>query len=912
MITPTSIPDGIQVGQTDTFSATVQGQVATSTTFTYEWISSCSGTFTTPNAASTEFTPDAVTEPTECIIRLVITDECGRQNFLAETYIVYPITDLSVTKTATADAVAGETVDYDITVSNVGTFTGYSATVEDALPAGTTYVSSTASAGTYTEPTWTIGDLLPGASETLSITATVNSDVADGSTITNTATVTSLSTDNNPANDSSDDSTNITALSDLVTVKTLSSGSATPDTGDAIEFTITVNNAGPSDALGVSLTDLLPAGLTLTGNTPSSGSYNLSTGLWDGFDVMAGTSETLVLSASVDVDQAGQTIQNITTTAVSTSPLNPDTTGDDLEETVTVTAATSTITANDDNFSADAINGTTGGNSPTVFTNDDADGTTPATNALIDDATIQITNDGGLAGVSINTDGEIVVPPLAPIGMYTVTYQICLTADNTICDTATVMLNVQTIDAVGDDFTATKVDGTTGGTTATVFTNDDADGTTPATDALIDDNISITNDGGLTGVSINTDGTIDMPAGTTQGVYTVTYQICLTTDNTICDTADATIDVQSIDAVDDDFSGGGVNGTAGGTTPTVFTNDNANGTSPATDALIDNNISISNDGGLAGVSINTDGNIVVPAGTAAGTFLVEYTICLTSVNTICDTAFTTVKVDPGVLVANVDDFSGVPVNGYDGGIAGDITTNDTLNGVAVIDTEITIALDPVSNTIGATVDANGNVSVPAGTAAGTYNIDYSICEILNPTNCSTNTVAIEVDPAPILAEDDIIVSPVNGYEGSINIANALDNDILNGVIVDPSEINLSAGSTGPLTLNPDGSIDIAPQTPAGSYSHTYAICETLNPSNCDLATIFVVVEAAPIDAVADDLSASPVNGYDGITGLANVLDNDTLNGDPVIPSEVSLAPVTDGPLTVNADGTVDVAPQTAA
>jgi len=101
------------------------------------------------------------------------------------------------------------------------------------------------------------------------------------------------------------------------------------------------------------------------------------------------------------------------------------------------------------------------------------------------------------------------------------------------------------IDAINDDFSATPIDETTGGTTASVFPDngsgaDDANGS-PATDALIDDNISITNDGGLTGATINTDGTINVPPGTTAGTYNVEYQICLTADNTICDVAIATI-----------------------------------------------------------------------------------------------------------------------------------------------------------------------------------------------------------------------------------------------------------------------------------------------------------------------------------------------------------------------------------
>ncbi|NNK83125.1 MAG: cadherin-like domain-containing protein, partial [Flavobacteriaceae bacterium] len=112
-----------------------------------------------------------------------------------------------------------------------------------------------------------------------------------------------------------------------------------------------------------------------------------------------------------------------------------------------------------------------------------------------------------------------------------------------------------TITANNDDFSGSPVDATTGGTTATVFTNDDADGTTPATDALIDDGtIAISNDGGLTGVTINTDGTITVPAGATPGTYTVEYTICLEADSSICDTATAIIEVFASPVANDDNS----------------------------------------------------------------------------------------------------------------------------------------------------------------------------------------------------------------------------------------------------------------------------------------------------------------------------------------------------------------------
>ena len=191
---------------------------------------------------------------------------------------------------------------------------------------------------------------------------------------------------------------------------------------------------------------------------------------------------------------------------------------------------------------------------------DDTDGVN-ATDALVDN-NISITNDGGLTGVTINSDGTMTIPPNSTPGTYSVEYQICLTADNSICDVATAVIQVDrtpTITAQNDDFSAFPIDVTSGGATASVFLNngggvDDADGST-ATDLLIDNNITITNDGGLTGATINTDGTINVPPNTTAGTYTVEYQICLAVNNTICDVATATIVVSSPPTADDEATG---------------------------------------------------------------------------------------------------------------------------------------------------------------------------------------------------------------------------------------------------------------------------------------------------------------------------------------------------------------------
>jgi hypothetical protein len=129
-------------------------------------------------------------------------------------------------------------------------------------------------------------------------------------------------------------------------------------------------------------------------------------------------------------------------------------------------------------------------------------------------------------------------------------------------DVASTIAVCPLIVANDDDFTGTPF--LPGTVTPTVFTNDGASGVMPVTDALIDDNISIINDGGLTGVSINTDGTINIPAAAAVGSYTLTYRICLTSDNTECDTATVAIiipldsdgdNIPDIEDLDDDNDG---------------------------------------------------------------------------------------------------------------------------------------------------------------------------------------------------------------------------------------------------------------------------------------------------------------------------------------------------------------------
>ena len=97
-------------------------------------------------------------------------------------------------------------------------------------------------------------------------------------------------------------------------------------------------------------------------------------------------------------------------------------------------------------------------------------------------------------------------------------------------------------------------------------------------------------------------------------------------------------------------------------------------------------------------------------------------------------------------------------------------------------------------------------------------------------------------------EDDVTLA--DGLNGSLEIINVLDNDTLNGVPVKPSDVIVKGldWPTG-ITLNNDGTINIAPGTKGGEHKLTYQICEVANGSNCTTATVKIFVEMPAIAIV---------------------------------------------------------------
>ena len=262
--------------------------------------------------------------------------------------------DLQVTKTDSPDAVtAGTNLTYTITVSNVGGADALNVDLTDAVPAGTTFVSLSAPAGwTTTTPavggtgdlTASLATLAAGADATFTLVVNVNASTLDGTSLSNTAIVATTSAEASTANNSDTEATAVVASADLSVTKTDS-----PDpvaAGGSLSYTITVTNAGPSDAQSVTLSDVIPTNTTFASLLQGSGpAFALTTPAVGGTGTATGTVATLAAGASatftfvVTVDagvSGGTTISN--TAAVASVTADADAANNSDTETTTVTA----------------------------------------------------------------------------------------------------------------------------------------------------------------------------------------------------------------------------------------------------------------------------------------------------------------------------------------------------------------------------------------------------------------------------------------------------------------------------------------------------------------------------------------------------------------------------------------------
>ena len=270
-----------------------------------------------PRALQLKVTLDADKE--EAIANVVAvtatTGDPNRANNRATvTTVLGAASDVGVEKTGPGTAAPGTDVTYSLRVFNAGPKTASEVSVLDTLPEGVAFVSASAGgsfdpdAGANGVVRW---ESIPTLAENTDTTFTLIVRVPLGATgeIRNVATVTSLSADPNPDNNSSESLTSLAASSDLVLFKA-GPGGALP--GDRIAYTITINNRGPNDAESVVVTDSLPPEVSLVSADPPVSSQVGRVISWEVGTVTV-AAEPQSFSLTVDIDPT--TSATITNTA---------------------------------------------------------------------------------------------------------------------------------------------------------------------------------------------------------------------------------------------------------------------------------------------------------------------------------------------------------------------------------------------------------------------------------------------------------------------------------------------------------------------------------------------------------------------------------------------------------------------
>jgi uncharacterized repeat protein (TIGR01451 family) len=270
-------------------------------------------------------------------------DPVSGNNNASETTTVTTQADLLMTKVDDPDpVVAGQdNLTYTLTIQNLGPSNALNLSVADTLPVGLTFISATPNTGTCSIAGRTVlcsmGTLPASASATVLIRTSVNSTAVG--TLSNTATATTTTPDPDGGNNSDTELTTVNTLADVSLAMT-----DAPDpvvAGEPLTYTLTVLNSGPSQALGLTVVDTLPAGVdfvlsdppcTVNGGqvTCSLGTLAVNDSVQVVLNVMVDPATTgalnnqAVISATTPDPDTGNNTRNAETTVTSEANLSLD------------------------------------------------------------------------------------------------------------------------------------------------------------------------------------------------------------------------------------------------------------------------------------------------------------------------------------------------------------------------------------------------------------------------------------------------------------------------------------------------------------------------------------------------------------------------------------------------------------
>jgi large repetitive protein len=517
---------------------------------------------------------------------------------------------------------------------------------------------------------------------------------------------------------------------------------------------------------------------------------------------------------------------------------------------------------------------------------------------------------------TLNPDGTVTfVPAPGFVGDAIFTYFVCDNGTPSLCDSATVIINVYpnplqgniAPTAIDDAFPVTQNTPFTG----TVATNDYDQN---AGQTLSFSPITSPTRGTATLLS---NGQVSfIPTTGFVGVDSFKYQVCDNGTPSLCDTAVVIFNITApivttnvAPVATDDITTTVVNTPV--TIPVKANDFDPNGSQVLTNPTIVGTPV----GGTA--TVNPDGTITfTPTPGFTGTATIVYQVCDNGSPVLCDNATVTVNVIPTPALTNRpptagNDAATTPFNTV---VTSTVATNDS-DPDAGQTLSFTRLISPNNGVATINPLTGAYTYTPLALFVGVDSFQYKVCDNGTPSLCDTAWVFVTVanpvgtsNVAPT-ANNDNGTTQVN-TPVTINVK-ANDFDLNPSTILgNPTVIGTPVGGTP--VVNPDGTVTFTP-TPnfIGTATFKYQVCDNGTPSLCDTATVTVdvttptnFVNVAPI--AIRDATTTPMDTP--VSGNAKTNDSDINVGQTLTYS--TLTNPTNGSIALQPDGSYVYTPTT--
>ena len=546
-----------------------------------------------------------------------------------------------------------------------------------------------------------------------------------------------------------------------------------------------------------------------------------------------------------------------------------------------------------------------------VLGNDTINGD-PATKDNVD---ISIVDPNG-TNATIDPTGKIVIPNGATPGTYTIQYKVCEKGTDRCQQSSVKVVVVQenivaNVDSYQQQWSATETVAKDANRDANILTNDSWESNTELNTNLVDiEQVEASSDK----VSIDTaTGKVKIAAGAPAGTYTLKYTIKPKGQATpISAPAIVTVVVKNkVEVTDNEISGTPSDNNSPREIGNVTDNVKINGQKPnPSDVAIEeiNQATPLRPGAPVPTVDPITGNIIVDKDVPTGEYSIKVRVCDKATPKTCVEKDLKIKVRPNQSLEAVNDEFKI---GTTGGTTPSVLDNDKWkNEAGKLKTdgsdsdELKVKVVP---TLGerqpdptrVILATDGRITVKPGLAPGRYTYYYTIISAKEPSMSSSAEAVINISPY-IAGEDTIVADKPKEGEEVTSQESVLDNDTLNGVkptpdTVEISLISVSDSAQGKIELDTTtGKIKLKSGVPVGEHTVKYKVC-IKGTTTCQEGEAKVKVQPN-LTLEPDDFSKKPIISSISDTLTESVLTNDTLDGQPIKPAEVTTSIKTNGGL----------------